>query len=117
MPRINVGIEGCSYLAETFPAYEAPQWLPSRIVANTPRIARESWIETLRLAWQWLIEPRTAMAVFTATLVLGWLGSLAGISPDWSAIVRNPSVVYYEGEAAVNRRMTEPFARIIGRRW
>ena len=89
--------------AETFPTYEAPSWLPSRIVANTPRIARESWIETLRLAWRWITEPRTAMAVFTATLVLGWMGSLAGISPDWAAIVRNPTAIYYEGEAAVNR--------------
>ena len=88
--------------AQTFPVYEAPQWLPSRIVANTPRIAREGWLETLRLGWRWVIEPRTAMAVFTATLVLGWLGSLAGISPDWAAIVRNPTAIYYQGQAAVN---------------
>jgi hypothetical protein len=88
--------------AETFPVYEAPSWLPSRIVASTPRVARESWIETISLAWQWIIQPRTAMAVFTATLVLGWLGSLAGISPDWAAIVRNPTAIYYQGEAAVN---------------
>src|SRR5579884_3417416 len=73
-----------------FPVYEAPAWLPSRIVANTPRRIRESWIETLRLAGRWIVQPRTAMAIFTATLVLGWMGSLAGISPDWAAIVRNP---------------------------
>jgi hypothetical protein len=89
--------------AGSFPTYEAPSWLTARIVANTPRIARESWIETLRLAWRWITEPRTAMMVFTATLVLGWMGSLAGISPDWAEIVRNPTSIYYEGEAAVNR--------------
>ena len=89
--------------ADTFPVHDAPQWLPARIVANTPRVARESWIETLRIAWRWLIEPRTAMALFTAILVLGWLGGLAGISPNWTAIIQNPASVYYEGEAAVNR--------------
>jgi hypothetical protein len=88
--------------AHRFPVYEAPPWLPSRIVANTPRRLRESWLETLRLAGQWIVQPRTAMAIFTATLVLGWLGSLAGISPDWSAIVRNPAAVYYQGQATVN---------------
>src|SRR5947209_6927450 len=89
--------------AGDFPAYQAPSWLPVRIVANTPRVARESWLDTVRLGWRWLIEPRTAMAIFTATLVLGWLGGLAGISPNWGAIVRDPSSIYYEGQAAANR--------------
>src|SRR5439155_1007216 len=79
--------------AGDFPAYQAPSWLPVRIVANTPRVARESWLDTVRLGWRWLIEPRTAMAIFTATLVLGWLGGLAGISPNWGAIVRDPSSI------------------------
>src|SRR5216684_8865643 len=112
---IELHIESCSACEEllagmrellvwtkSFPVYDAPAWLPVRIVANTPRIARESWIETLRLAWKWITEPRTAMAVFTATMVLGWLGSLAGISPDWAAIVRNPTAIYYQGQAAVS---------------
>ena len=89
--------------AETFPVYESPAWLPARIVSNTPRIARESWSDTLRLAWQWLIEPRTAMAIFTAIVVIGWLGGSAGISPNWPAIVRNPMSIYYEGQVVVNR--------------
>src|SRR5438132_6206801 len=70
--------------AEDFPAYQAPLWLPARIVANTPRVARESWIDTLRLGCRWLVESRTAMMIFTAALVLGWLGGLAGISPNWA---------------------------------
>ena len=89
--------------AEDFPGYQAPEWLPARIVANTPRVARERWLDTLLLGWRWLVEPRTAMAVFTAVLVLGWLGGLAGISPNWAAIVRDPSSIYYEGQAAANR--------------
>jgi hypothetical protein len=88
--------------AKTFPVHDAPAWLPSRILANTPRIARESGVETLRLAWRWITQPRTAMAVFTAILVLGWLGNLAGISPDWGAIVRNPTSIYDQGETAVS---------------
>jgi anti-sigma factor RsiW len=87
---------------ESFPVHEAPSWLPLRIVANTPRRVRESWIETIRLAGQWVVQPRMAMVIFTGTLVLGWLGSLAGISPDWAAIVRNPAAVYYQGQATVN---------------
>ena len=96
------GMQNVIAWGKTFPVHDAPQWLPSRIVANTPRIARESWIETLRLAWQWLIQPRTAMAVFTAILVLGWMGNLVGVSPDWAAIVRNPTAIYYQGESAVS---------------
>ena len=87
----------------TFPVYEAPAWLPMRIIANTPRIARESWLDTLASVWKWMFEPRTAMAVFTATLVLGWLGNLAGISPDWTDVVRNPAAIYYGAQGAMNR--------------
>ena len=89
--------------AKNFPLHETPSWLAARIIANTPHVARETWRDTLRSLWKGIIEPRTAMSVFTATLVFGWLGSLAGISPDWAAIVRNPSAVYYEAEGAVNR--------------
>src|SRR5262245_1983950 len=79
---------------ETFPVYEPPSGLPARIVSSTPRIAHESWTDTLLLAWRWLIEPRIAMAIFTATLVIGWLGALAGVSPNWEAIVRDPASIY-----------------------
>ncbi len=93
-----------------FPVYDAPPWLASRIVANTPRIARESWLDTMRSVGKWIIEPRTAMAVFTATLVLSWLGSLAGISPatmNVSSIVRDPAAIYYGAQGLVNRAYDE----------
>ena len=93
--------------AKTFPIFEPPAWLATRILANTPRIARESWLDTLAFIWKWISEPRTAIAVFTATLVLGWLGSLAGISPDWTAVVRDPAAIYYGAQGAMNRAYDE----------
>jgi len=59
----------------TFPQYEPPAWLAARIVANTPQIRRESIRTILGAAWQSLGEPRTALAIFTAAMVMGWLGS------------------------------------------
>src|SRR6266850_1179227 len=50
---------------KTFPVLETPLWLPMRIIANTPRVARESWLDTIASIGKWVIEPRTAMAVFT----------------------------------------------------
>jgi hypothetical protein len=92
----------------TFPVHEAPAWLASRIVANTPRIARETWLDTLNSIGKWIIEPRTAMAIFTATLVLGWIGNLAGISPNSAAtVVRDPAAIYYGAEGLLNRAYDE----------
>ena len=97
------GIRAVITSAKSFPVYEAPAWLPTRIVANTPRVAREGWLDTIGLVWKWLIEPRTAVAVFTAVLVCGWIGSLAGISPDWAGVVKDPVSVYYRFEGTVSR--------------
>jgi anti-sigma factor RsiW len=93
---------------KAFPIYKAPAWLPTRIIANTPRIARESWLDTIASLGRWIIEPRTAMALFTATLVLSWLGSLAGISPtSWATVVRNPAAIYYGAQGLMNRAYDE----------
>lgn len=93
---------------KAFPVHEAPHWLPARIIANTPRVARESWLDTVASIGRWIIEPRTAMAVFTATMVLSWMGSLAGISPaNWTAIVRDPAAIYYGAQGLVNRAYDE----------
>jgi anti-sigma factor RsiW len=96
---------------KAFVVHEAPAWLPARIVANTPRVKRESWLDTLAAAWRWTVDPRAAMGVFTAMLVLGWLGSLAGISPDWRTVVRNPSAIYYDAQGAMNRAYDEAVRR------
>ena len=43
----------------TFPVYEPPVWLASRILANTPRLARETWVDTLVSIGRWIIERQT----------------------------------------------------------
>ncbi len=88
---------------KNFPAYDAPAWLPARIVANTPVITRESWLDTLAVIGRWFIEPRTALAIFTSALVLGWLGNVTGISPDWATVVRDPGAIYYQAVRAAYR--------------
>jgi hypothetical protein len=105
--ELLAGMDEVVVWAKSFPTFEPPGWLATRILANTPRIARESWLDTFAFMWRWLIEPRTAISVFTATLVLGWLGSLAGISPDWTTIVRDPAAIYYGAQGVVNRAYDE----------
>jgi hypothetical protein len=51
------------------------------------------------------------MAFFTAALVLGWMGNLAGISPNWAAVVRNPTAIYYGAQGAMNRAYDEAIRR------
>jgi len=82
-------------LVHSFPAFEHPAWLTTRILANTPRVVRETWIDTLAGVGRWLIEPRTAMGLLTTVLMVGWIGSLAGISADVGSVVRNPAAAYY----------------------
>src|SRR5215471_7101220 len=71
--ELLAGMNEVITLGKSFPVYEAPAWLATRIVANTPRVSHESWLDTLTAIGRWIVEPRTAMAVFTATLVLGWM--------------------------------------------
>lgn len=92
---------------KSFPVYDPPAWLPSRIVANTPRVERERWLDTIAAGWKWILDPRAAIGLFTATLVLGWMSSLAGISPNLAAVVRNPTAIYYETQGAINRAYDE----------
>jgi hypothetical protein len=93
---------------KSFPVFEAPLWLPIRIIANTPNIERESWLDTITSIGRWIIEPRTAMAFFTATLVLSWLGGLAGISAaNWTTVVRDPAAIYYGAQGMLNRAYDE----------
>jgi hypothetical protein len=57
-----------------FPVHAPPPWLAARILASTPSIQRESLRGLLANAWKSLGEPRTALAIFTAAIVMGWLG-------------------------------------------
>ena len=79
-----------------FAAYEPPPWLAGRIIANTPRMVRETWLDILTSVGRWFLEPRTAMGLLTAVVMIGWMGSMAPLSAsDWSSLVRNPSAIYY----------------------
>ena len=109
--ELLAGMKAVLVWGKSFPAHEPPAWLPGRIIANTPRVARESWTDTIAAAWKWVADPRIAMGLFTASLMLGWLGSLAGISPNWTAVARNPAAVYYEAQGAVNRAYGEALRR------
>ena len=87
-----------------FSVPEPAPWLPARITTATPQIVRETWVDVVTAAVRWCLEPRTAMAFLTATLVLGWLGSLAGFTNiPLSEMVREPSSIYYRAEGFVNR--------------
>ena len=71
--ELVVGIKEVVEWGPTFPVYEPPAWLAARILVNTPHVARETWLDTLVSIGRWFVEPRIAMAIFTATLVLGWM--------------------------------------------
>jgi hypothetical protein len=96
------GVRGVIQWGREFPAERAPEWLSTRIVANTPIVVRVTWMDWVRGAWKTVSEPRFAMALMTSTLMIGWLGSTAGITPSDLSIVRSPSAIYYgvEGWAA-----------------
>lgn len=82
---------------------ETPPWLATRILANTPQVVRITWRDWVRGAWKTLCEPRFAMALLTSTLVLGWMGNLAGITTEDIAMVRHPSAIYERIEGWANR--------------
>lgn len=89
--------------SKSLPIHEPPAWLAARIVANTPRVVRITWRDLLGSVWSAVSEPRIALGVFTTILMLGWLGSMAGISPDVGMMVRHPSSIYFGAEGWVTR--------------
>lgn len=110
--RIQESMAGLVGWGREFPTYEAPAGLLTRILEDTRPVppemrpeanpqwvltVRETWFETLLGIGRWIVEPRTAMAMFTAVLVLGWMSNIAGVSLEPSAL-SNPSAVYYSVE-------------------
>lgn len=94
-----------------FPEFQPPPWLATRILAKTPRRERETWLDTLVGMGRWLIEPRTAMALFTATLVLSWMGNTLGIVPVATTVARDPAAIYYGAGNLLNRAYDEAVRR------
>ena len=84
-----------------------PPWLGGRIVASTPQVVRVTWRDLFAGIWQGLYEPRFAMSLLTATIVMGWMSSLAGFTPSMGAFIRNPAAIYYGMEGAVHRAYGE----------
>ena len=97
------GVRDVMQWGREFPSEAAPEWLSTRIVANTPIVVRVTWMDWFRSAWKTLSEPRFAMALMTSTLIIGWLGSTAGISASDLSIVRSPSAIYYGVEGWATR--------------
>jgi hypothetical protein len=71
--ELLTGISNVIEAGRNFPVYAPPPWLATRIVANTlpARLSLRGRIASL---WQSLGEPRTALAIFTSAIVLGWVG-------------------------------------------
>jgi anti-sigma factor RsiW len=80
-----------------------PSWLSTRIVANTPLTIRITWRDWFRSVWRTAREPRLALSLLTSALMLGWMGSVVGISMGDIAMVRHPSAVYSRLEGWANR--------------
>jgi hypothetical protein len=93
--ELLAGMKEVLHWGQSFPSYEPPAWLATRIVANTPHVVRETWLDTLAAVGRWVIEPRTAIGLLTTVLMVGWMGSLAVPAADWNSLVRNPSAIYY----------------------
>src|SRR5262245_7099203 len=66
---LHAGMTDVLAWARTCPVHERPSWLPARILANTPRLARERWTDTIAVIWKWIADPRPALGLFTEALV------------------------------------------------
>jgi hypothetical protein len=97
------GVRNVMRWGRELPVQLPPPWLSHRIIANTPQVVRITWRDWATTAWRNLVEPRFALSLLTSTIMLGWMGSLAGISMEDVAMVRHPSAIYYRMEGAANR--------------
>jgi anti-sigma factor RsiW len=86
-----------------FPELGPPDWLATRILANTPPVVRERWRDTFLGAWRWITEPRMAMTVFASVFILGWVSNVLGMPLDVSGMVRNPSGALYSAEGVMSQ--------------
>ncbi|HVQ65691.1 MAG TPA: zf-HC2 domain-containing protein [Terriglobia bacterium] len=97
------GVRDVMYWGRNLQVQLPAPWLPTRIISNTPHVVRVTWRDWAANAWKSLVEPRFALAMLTSTLMLGWMGSLAGISVGDVAMVRHPSAIYYRMGGWANR--------------
>jgi len=97
------GVRTVMHWGKDLPAQLPAPWLASRIVSNTPHVIRVTWRDWMVGVWKNVCEPRFALAVLTSTLMLGWMGSLAGITLADVALVRHPSAIYNRMGGFANR--------------
>ena len=97
------GVQSVILVGNALPVETPPAWLADRIIANTPQVVRLTWRDSIRAAWTQFCEPRFALGLLTSTLVLGWMGSVAGISAPDPSMLRHPSAIYYGIEGWANR--------------
>src|SRR5688572_18631823 len=97
------GVRHVMHWREELPAVSPPPWLGQRIVANTPQVIRITWRDWIVNAWTNLREPRFALGLLTSVLMLGWMGSIAGISFQDVALVRHPTAIYNRMGGWANR--------------
>jgi anti-sigma factor RsiW len=100
---LKEGVREVMQWGRSFPAESAPEWLPARIVANTPTVIRITWGDWLAAAWRGVSEPRFAMSLLTSVVVIGWMGSLAGFTASDVAMLRHPAAIYGGVQGWMNR--------------
>ena len=98
--ELREGMEAVRRWGHEFARYSPPEWLATRIIANTPRIERETWWNTLGGIGRWILDTRTATAVFTASVMLGWMMNVMGVSVEPSQL-RDPQAIYYSVDSLV----------------
>jgi anti-sigma factor RsiW len=114
---VELHLHSCSACSELLPGVRSvmewgrslqgqlpPPWLSTRIIANTPHTVRITWRDWIRNAWKSALEPRIALSLLTSTLMLGWMGSILGISVADVAMFRHPSAIYDRLEGWANRK-------------
>ena len=101
--ELLVGVRSVVGWGKDLPAQLPPPWLASRIVSNTPHVIRVTWSDWILGVWKNVCEPRFALGLLTSILMVGWLGSLAGVTLADVALVRHPSAVYNRMGGWANR--------------
>ena len=97
------GVRNVTRWGREWPEQLPPPWLASRIIANTPQLIRVTWSDWIVGVWKKVSEPRFALSLLTTTLMVGWMGSLVGITLSDVAMVRHPSAIYYRMGGWANR--------------
>jgi len=103
--EVFAGVASFVETGKSFPIHETPAWMASRIVANTPVSERKSLRAAIADTWKTLGEPRTALAIFTAAMVIGWF---SGVSVRESILNKAESVLSCTYDRAIRSYYRSP---------